>query len=82
MKAYEQGVLMHESHLASSEDIARDYIETINSNIKLFLKGKPNQIDMSLETITTDFPIFWEQINATGDISSAMQEWSNNYNAS
>jgi hypothetical protein len=82
MEAYEQGILMHEGHLASSDDIARDYIETVNSNIKLFLKGKPRQIDISLETITSDFPLFWEQINATGDIDSAIQEWNNNYNAS
>lgn len=82
MKAYEQGVLMHDNHMASPNDIARDYIDTINSNIKIFLEGKQNQINISLETITSDFPVFWERVNATGDINAAMQEWKKKYNAS
>ena len=82
MKAYEQGILMHEDHAASSEDVARDYIKTVNCNIKLFLKGKSNQMDIALETITSDFSIFWDKINATGDLDSAIHEWNKNYNAS
>jgi hypothetical protein len=82
MRAYEQGVLMHEDHVASSHDIARDYIETVNSNIDLFLKGKSRKMDISLETITSDFPVFWERIQAVGDFESAIEEWRNKYNAS
>ena len=73
---------MHEDHVASSDDVARDYIKTVNSNIKLFLKGKSNQMDIALETITSDFSIFWDKINATGDLDSAIHEWNKNYNAS
>jgi hypothetical protein len=82
MKAYEQGILMLEDHMASADDIARDYIETVDCNIKLFLKGKTNQMDVSLERITSDFPIFWKRINAVGDLGSAIREWNKNYNAS
>jgi hypothetical protein len=33
LKAYEQGVLMHEKHMLPADEIASDYIETIDSNI-------------------------------------------------
>ena len=82
MKAYEQGILMHDNRVALPSDIARDYIDTINSNIKLFLRKKPNQMNISLETISSDFPAFLERINAAGDIDAAMQEWKLSYNAS
>ena len=82
MKAYEQGILMHDNRAKLPSDIARDYIDTVNSNIKLFLEEKPNQMSVSLETITSDFSTFWERINATGDIDVAIQEWDKKYNAS
>ena len=82
MKAYEQGILMHEQGTASAYDIACDYLDTVDSNIALFLKDKSSKMELSLETVTTDFPVFWNRINATGDLNSAMQEWDKNYNAS
>ena len=82
LQAYEQGILMHQQHELPAHDIARDYIETVNSNIKLFLKDKTNKMDISLETIKTDFKDFWVNIDATGDIDSALNEWETSYNAS
>ncbi len=82
LKAYEQGILMHEQHQLAAFDIADDYIETVNSNIKLFLKDKSRQMDISLENIRTDFDTFWETINARGDREAALKEWDVNYNAS
>ena len=82
LKAYEQGVLLHEQHLKSPLDIANDYITTVDSNIKLFLKDKSNKMLISLETINVDFPKFWEIINAQGDLDKALKEWDTNYNAS
>lgn len=82
LKAYEQGILMHEAHTLPANDIANDYIETVETNIRLFLKDKTNKMDITLETIKTDFTAFWENINATGDIDSALKEWNVTYNAS
>ncbi len=82
LKAYEQGILMHEKHFISAQDIARDYIETVESNIKLFLKDKSSKMDISLETIKTDFSEFWDKINAQGNLNDALDEWDTNYNAS
>ena len=82
LKAYEQGILMHERHLVPSEDIAKDYIETVESNIKLFLKDKSKKINVSVETAKTDFTEFWYMINAEGNLKKALEEWDTKHNAS
>lgn len=82
LKAYEQGVLMHETHQLPAYDIAADYIETVDSNIALFLKNRSHKMVLSLETIQADFTDFWGRINAQGDIDGALGEWRINYNAS
>ena len=82
LKAYEQGVLMHDKHLVTADLIANDYIETVEANIKLFLKDKTNKMDVSLESINNNFADFWQRINAQGDFDKAIKEWDTNYNAS
>ena len=82
LKAYEQGILMHEKHKLPAHEIATDYIETVESNIKHFLKDKSSTMDISLETIKTDFTEFWSNINAQGDLAKALKELDINYNAS
>ncbi len=82
LKAYEQGVLMHDAHITTAETIAGDYLETVESNIKLFLKDKTNAVNICLENIEEDFTRFWTLINAQGDLNKALKEWLTNYNAS
>lgn len=82
LQAYEKGILMHEKHQYSATDIAHDYIDTIESNINLFLKDKDNKMTISLDTIKTDFKKFWNEIQAQGDLKQALKEWDINYNAS
>ena len=91
MKAYRQGVLMKgyqrrallDPRMRSSNlDIALDYIETVESNIALFLANKSNVTRVRLETAKEDFPVFWRTIGAEGDMTAAVGEWSARYNAS
>jgi len=82
LKAYEQGILMHEQHLLPAQDIAEDYLETIEANIKLFLKDKSNKMPVSVETSKKDFTEFWKWIGAEGDLQKALGEWDTNHNAS
>jgi len=82
MKAYEQGILMHEQHFLPAQDIAADYLETVELNIKLFLKDKSNKMEVSVETVKTDFTEFWHKIGAEGDLEKALKEWDINHNAS
>ena len=82
MKAYKEGVLLGGDKEQLSYDIAVDYIETIETNIELFLKDKNNKMSFSLETAKDDFKIFWKKIKAEGDLDKALIEWDKNYNAS
>jgi hypothetical protein len=82
LKAYEQGVLLHNKHRQSAHDIALDYISTVETNIELFLKDKSKKIDVSVETVKTDFTRFWKMIGAEGNLEQALEEWTINYNSS
>ncbi|VAW55254.1 hypothetical protein MNBD_GAMMA06-1036 [hydrothermal vent metagenome] len=82
LKAYEQGILMHEQHLLPAQTIANDYIETVDANINFFLKNKKNKMNISIETAKLDFTGFWNKIDATGDLNKALKEWNINHNAS
>lgn len=63
-------------------DFCRDYVDTVNENIKHFLRNKPRKLDFKLESAKEDFKIFWNAIAAEGDFSSALSEWDVCYNRS
>ncbi len=82
MKAYREGILMDELNTYDPHELAHDYIETVEQNIRFFLKDKTNVMEFNLETAEQDFRKFWEWIGAEGDFETAIKEWSINYNAS
>lgn len=82
MKAYKEGILLFGEEHQSAREVALDYIETIESNIELFLKNKNNKMNFHLESARTDFKDFWKKIGAEGDLDASLKEWSINYNAS
>jgi len=82
MKAYKEAILLHSDANQNAEKIAKDYIETIESNIELFLKDKSNKMNFSLENSHQHFKKFWNEISAEGDINAALDEFKINYNAS
>lgn len=82
MKAYREGILMHPDNNPDSHDIADDYINTVESNIQCFLKDKTHTLDIQLETIKSDFSVFWEWIGAKGNLAEALNIWDTRYNAS
>jgi hypothetical protein len=82
MNAYKQGVLLGGSEEQTPYDIALDYIDTIETNIELFLKDKTNKMSFSLQTAKDDFELFWEKISAEGDLNKSLLEWDKNYNSS
>ena len=82
MQAYKQGIILGGEVDQTVEMVAEDYIETIESNITLFLKDKTRKMNFSLENAEQDFKLFWDKVSAEGDLQSALNEWSVNYNAS
>ncbi|MGH6950557.1 MAG: hypothetical protein ACREH4_06775 [Vitreimonas sp.] len=82
MKAYQRGALLDPKTRSSDLEIAHDYIETVESNIALFLANKSKVTPVRLETAQEDFPAFWRNIGAEGDMEAAVREWGARYNAS
>lgn len=56
-------------------EAAADYVRTVTENIRLFLKDKTNVLQFRMEAAASDFPRFWEWIDAEGDLAAAMAEW-------
>jgi len=81
IKAYREGILMDIPKEYEPIAIARDYCETVESNIQLFLRDKTHKMEISLENIRSDFPLFWEQIKAEGDMEAALAEFDQHHNA-
>lgn len=81
MRAYREGVLLGAAE-QSERELAEDYLETVNTNIALFLKDKTHRMNFSLENARRDFTRFWEWIGAEGDLPRALAEWQTRYNAS
>ncbi|MET0066529.1 MAG: hypothetical protein ABW076_09305 [Candidatus Thiodiazotropha sp.] len=81
MKAYREGILMETGH-PSEKELARDYLDTVESNIALFLSDKTRVYPVRLERAEADFRLFWEAIGAHGDLDAALAEWGVRHNAS
>jgi len=67
---------------ADPMEVSKDYYETVNKNIKAFLKDKTKVMKFSLENAKEDFRKFWALIGAKGNLSAALSEWDIAYNAS
>lgn len=77
--AYRDGILK-----ATREPFAatcRDQVDTVNANIRHFLKDKTHRLDFSLEHAQRDWPRFWDWIGAEGDFAASLAEWDVRHNA-
>lgn len=84
--AFSRGIVMRDVKRLSEEEklqLSYDYVDTVTSNIELMLKStkKPFQT-MYLETIKSDFKLFWEAIDAEGDLEKALAEFDVKHNPS
>ena len=53
--------------------IGMDAVDTMDQNIRLFLKDKTSKMDFPIERAEELFPVFWERIGAEGDLGSALE---------
>ncbi len=81
MRAYREGLLLHDQPQASDLALAKDYLRTVEANIALFLRGKPQQMAFRLERAKQDFRLFWDWIGAEGEQAAALAEWDTAHNA-
>jgi hypothetical protein len=85
LRAYMHGILgFHPDDVKEKMilETAKDYWETVNANIRSFLKDKPTQMTIHLESIKDSFPEFWEAIGARGNLSETLMEFDVKHNAS
>ena len=75
--AYRDAILGDRSNPGriSRAEAATDYVATVTSNIRLFLKDKTHRLDFALENAEEDFRRFWDWIAAEGDYAAAAAEW-------
>lgn len=81
-KAYTKSILLGPQKYQSRMRAGLDYCHTVNSNIELFLKDKSRKMDFTLENAEQDFEIFWNRIQAEGDLNTALGEWDVQHNQS
>ena len=77
--AYARGILMG---VKTDVSTCRDYVHTVNSNIRLFLRDKPNKMEILMDKFEKDFTKFWNRIEAQGNLESALRELSVCHNRS
>lgn len=85
IKAYAEGILMRPKKKLTKiekKEICEDYYDTVNQNIKSFLKDKSRTMTVQLENIQSDFQKFWEFIEAKGNLQLALQELEVTHNES
>lgn len=82
MKAYREGMLTNVAAELEPLPVARDYCDTVSSNIALFLKDKTCKMEFNLEDAKNDFVRFWQFIGAEGNLEAALSEFNLSYNAS
>lgn len=85
MAAYRDAILMPRGKTVRTEqdmDFAIDYIDTVNTNIAMFLRDKSAKMIFQLEHWEQHFPEFWKKIGAEGDFQAAIGEFGVLHNAS
>ncbi len=78
IKAYTEGILMMEKK--KGLEYCLDYYDTVNANIRLFLKDKSNVLTIHIENIKEKFPVFFDAIQAEGSLDKALTELDNHHN--
>lgn len=82
MKAYREGVLLGGEPSQTPLELAHDYIKTVESNIRFFLRDKTNTLEFDLENAKEEFERFWNHLGSEGSLKRALAEWDVRYNAS
>jgi len=82
LRAYAEGILLGADPRTDPMALAGDYLETVEANIRLFLRDKPKVMEARLERLEEDFRAFWQAIGAQGDLQGALAELRVRHNAS
>jgi hypothetical protein len=81
MLAYRRGILRGLPHDSDPMAVALDYVDTVNENIRYFLRDKSHSMRFDLEHAEQDLVRFWSFIGAEGDLQAALMELNRPHNA-
>jgi hypothetical protein len=84
LSAYGHGIYLElpDNLETIANDLAIDYVATVNTNIELFLKHKSKTLTFQLENWSDHFPEFWARIGAQGNYDAAVSEFCIKHNTS
>ena len=82
LRAYAEDILLGAPAELDPLALAYDYLETVEQNIRAFLRDKRHVMEAHLEHIERDFLRFWDAIGAEGDREAALAELRVRHNAS
>lgn len=80
IKAYAQGLLWRLPKHHDPQRVCEDYVQTVTSNIRWFLKDKSQTMRIDIEQAKQDFPVFWRRIGAEGSLEAALAEFDVRHN--
>jgi hypothetical protein len=75
MRSYRNGILWDVDPDTERMALARDLVDTMESNITWFLRDKSQTMTIDIETPSGAFSTFWERIGAEGDLEAALTEF-------
>lgn len=79
-EAYRGNGILMGNRSADRVSVAADMVDTITANIDYFLRDKPHQMEIWLETAKQQMPEFFERIGAQGDVDAALAEFDVRHN--
>ncbi len=75
MRSYRNGILWDIDPNTDRVVLAADLVDTLETNIRYYLRDKSKVMTIEIETAKGTFPQFWERIGAEGDLAAAVAEF-------
>jgi len=85
IRAYCEGIHQITLHKLDREkrlEVVEDFYDNVNENIRHFLKDKDKVLTIHLENIGEEFPRFWKEIGAEGNLDEALEVFQFRHNRS
>lgn len=81
VRAVGENIMRFPCEQSSAPEAARALVDIAEANIREFLSRR-SYVTVRLEHIRSDFPAFWRDIKAEGDLDAALAEFGTRWNAS
>jgi|OM-RGC.v1.015858455 hypothetical protein len=73
MFAWARGIHVGLEDTLDLEAVARNLVDTMNENIRLFLRERPHTLNVTVEQFPHDVTTLWQTIGAEGDLAAAIE---------